>query len=232
MFWPGVSGKFMRFLPVTVFTVLSGSLLYALIFGPSSAPFLARLAAPTNAPNISSTLENGDPRTLNRSRFYARVRGVATRYGLITMIGTITILFSTVWAYGQYGSGLIYFSDGENKFAMVNLRARGNLSVDETNELLREVEERVLQVEGIAHVNAYTELSGRPSRDGGTDRIGSVFLELYDRSDRRMNSKTVLEEVRALTKTLSGCKSSCSLWTWALPPAKTCKLNCPLTTGL
>ena len=34
MFWPGVSGKFMRFLPVTVFTVLSGSLLYALIFGP------------------------------------------------------------------------------------------------------------------------------------------------------------------------------------------------------
>ena len=34
MFWPGVSGEFMRYLPVTVFTVLSGSLLYALMFGP------------------------------------------------------------------------------------------------------------------------------------------------------------------------------------------------------
>ena len=35
MFWPGVMGKFMRYLPVTVFTVLSGSLIYALIFGPT-----------------------------------------------------------------------------------------------------------------------------------------------------------------------------------------------------
>ena len=66
------------------------------------------------------------------------------------------------------------------------------------------MEERVLQVEGIAHVNAYTELSGRPSRDGALIEIGSVFLELYDRSDRRMNSKTVLEEVRALTQDIVG----------------------------
>ena len=139
MFWPGVSGKFMRFLPVTVFTVLSGSLLYALIFGPVIGSIFGK-AGSTNerAQHKLDVLENGDPRTLKSiTGFYARVLGVATRYGLITMIGTITILFSTFWAYGQYGSGLIYFSDGENKFAMVNLRARGNLSVDETNELLR-----------------------------------------------------------------------------------------------
>ena len=34
LFWPGVSGQFMGYLPVTVFTVLIGSLLYALLFGP------------------------------------------------------------------------------------------------------------------------------------------------------------------------------------------------------
>ena len=34
IFWPGIPGKFMRYLPVTVFTVLCGSLLYALVFGP------------------------------------------------------------------------------------------------------------------------------------------------------------------------------------------------------
>ena len=91
------------------------------------------------------------------------------------MLATVAILFSTFWAYGQYGGGLIYFSDGENKFAQVNLRARGNLSVDETNDLLSEVENRILGVEGIAHANAFTVISGQPSRSGGTDRIGSVF---------------------------------------------------------
>ena len=34
MFWPGVSGNFMRYLPVTVFYVLVASLLYALFFCP------------------------------------------------------------------------------------------------------------------------------------------------------------------------------------------------------
>ena len=35
MFWPGVSGQFMSYLPVTVFAVLIGSLFYALLFAPT-----------------------------------------------------------------------------------------------------------------------------------------------------------------------------------------------------
>ena len=206
MFWPGVSGKFMRFLPVTVFTVLSGSLLYALIFGPVIGSIFGKAGSQSErAKNKLQVLENGDPKTLKSiTGLYSRVLSFATRYSIVTLIGTVAVLFSTFWAYGQYGGGLIYFSDGENKFAAVNLRARGNLSVEETNLLLREVEERVLQVEGIAHVNAYTQLSGRPSRDGGTDRVGSIFLELYDRGDRRLNSEAVLERVRERTQDMVG----------------------------
>lgn len=206
MFWPGVSGKFMRFLPVTVFTVLSGSLLYALIFGPVIGSIFGKAGSTDKrAQNKLDVLENGDPRTLKSlTGLYARVLNFATRYGLATMIATIAILFTTFWAYGQYGGGLIYFSNGENKFAQVNVRARGNLSVDETNDLLNEVEERILGVEGIAHANAATVLSGRPSRNGGTDRVGSVFLELYDRSDRRFDSTTVLDEVRRRTEDMVG----------------------------
>ena len=206
MFWPGVSGKFMRFLPVTVFTVLSGSLLYALIFGPVIGSIFGKAGSQSErAKNKLQVLENGDPKTLKSiTGLYSRVLSFATRYSIVTLIGTVAVLFSTFWAYGQYGGGLIYFSDGENKFAVVNLRARGNLSVEETNLLLREVEERVLQVEGIAHVNAYTQLSGRPSRDGGTDRVGSIFLELYDRGDRRLNSEAVLERVRERTQDMVG----------------------------
>ena len=34
IFWPGFTGQFMRFLPITVFIVLSASLVYALIITP------------------------------------------------------------------------------------------------------------------------------------------------------------------------------------------------------
>jgi multidrug efflux pump len=120
------------------------------------------------------------------------------------MAVTLTILFTTFWAYGQYGSGLIYFSQAESKFASVSIRARGNLSVDETNALVKEVEDQVLEIEGIEHLSVRTQLSGQPSRNGGSDRIGSMFVELYDQPQRRNTATEILEEIRARSAKISG----------------------------
>ncbi len=208
MFWPGVSGKFMRFLPVTVFTVLSGSLLYALVFGPAIGAIIGRAGnKDKKAQKKLDILEQGDPRELRSlTGFYARVLGFATRYGLVTMAVTLAILFTTFWAYGQYGSGLIYFSQAESKFASVSIRARGNMSVDETNALIKEVEEQVLEIEGIEHLSVRTQISGQPSRNGGSDRIGSMFIELYDQPQRRNTATEILEEIRARSADISGIK--------------------------
>ena len=46
MFWPGVSGQFMSYLPITVFAVLIGSLFYALLFATVS---YTHLTLPTKA---------------------------------------------------------------------------------------------------------------------------------------------------------------------------------------
>ena len=45
IFWPGVAGQFMSYLPVTVFTVLCGSLCYALFFGPVLGTLFGRPTA-------------------------------------------------------------------------------------------------------------------------------------------------------------------------------------------
>jgi multidrug efflux pump len=42
MFWPGVTGGFMKYLPVTVFAVLAGSLMYALFFAPVLGAMMSR----------------------------------------------------------------------------------------------------------------------------------------------------------------------------------------------
>ena len=207
MFWPGVSGKFMRYLPVTVFTVLSGSLLYALVFGPVIGSIIGKAGSrDRKTTETLQTLETGDPRTLSSlTGLYSRVLAYAARYGILTMALTVGILVTTFWAYGQFGSGLIYFSQAESKFAVVKIRARGNLSVDETNALVREVEDEILDVEGIEHTNSFTQLSGRPSQDGsGVDQIGGIFLELYDEMDRQSGSREILEAIRQRTDKIVG----------------------------
>ena len=61
-FWPGMSGEFMVFLPITVFAVLAGSLLYSLFFGPTLGALFGKVGAvdQTHTRNLH-TLEHGDP---------------------------------------------------------------------------------------------------------------------------------------------------------------------------
>lgn len=206
MFWPGISGKFMRYLPVTVFTVLSGSLLYALIFGPVLGSLFGKAGSrDEKSQETLKQLEEGDPSTLNSiTGWYARLLKAATRYAVVTFLVTLTVLVGTFMAYGTLGKGVIYFSDAEPQYATVSVRARGNLSVDEVNELVREVEQEVLEVEGILSVNSTTLLSGRPSRSGAADRIGNMFLEFHEENERRITGTQILEEIRTRTADIAG----------------------------
>jgi multidrug efflux pump len=206
MFWPGTAGQFMRYLPVTVFTVLTGSLLYALIFGPVLGSLFGRAGSRDKASmETLKQLEEGDPRLLKSiTGLYAKLLSIAARYAVVTMTITIAILITTFWAYGEYGRGMTFFSESEPKYANIAVRARGNLSVDEINELVLEIEQEVLEVEGIQSLNVTTLLTGRPGRNGGMDRIGQMFIELLDENDREMTGTEIFEVIRERTKGYAG----------------------------
>ena len=128
---------------------------------------------------------------------------------------TVTVLFTTFWAYGKYGAGLTFFSDSEPKYANIAVRARGNLSVDEINELVQEVEQEILEIEGIKSLNSSTMLTGTPGRDGGMDRIGRMFLELHDENIRDKTGTEIFEEIREQTKDFAGVSVEIEKWSKA-----------------
>ncbi|MFW6093734.1 MAG: efflux RND transporter permease subunit [Pseudomonadota bacterium] len=206
MFWPGVAGKFMRYLPVTVFTVLSGSLVYALLFGPVIGSLVGRAGArDARAMATLEQLEDGDPtRLAGVTGLYARVLAYASRYALVTLSLVLVVLVGTFWAYAKYGQGMTFFSDSEVKFAQVTVRARGNLSASEVNTLVREVEEEILPIEGIKGINTRTILGGDSRR--GFDRIGGIFVELHDEGERDRKATAIFEEIRRRTAPLAGIK--------------------------
>ncbi len=205
MFWPGISGKFMRYLPVTVFTVLSGSLVYALIFGPVLGSLFGKAGSRDKASmDTLKQLEEGDPTRLrNITGLYARLLELTSRYSLITITGVLVLLVGIFWAYGKFGQGMIFFSDTDPKFANVTIRARGNLSAEEINGLVKEVEAQVLEVDGIRGINTFTSLTGGASRDG-FDRIGRIFIELHDENERDRKGTEIFQEIRDRTAPLAG----------------------------
>ncbi|MEM6707937.1 MAG: efflux RND transporter permease subunit [Pseudomonadota bacterium] len=205
MLWPGVSGKFMSYLPITVFAVLSGSLLYALVFGPVLGSIFGRAGAQDpKSLDALRELEEGDPTKLKTlTGLYAKVLKVSTRYAFTTTTITVLSLFGSFWAYGTFGKGMTFFSDSDPKFAVVTVRARGNLSAGETNALVTEVEEELLQIADIKDLNLFTMLTGGSSRDG-FDRIGQLWLEVVDEDRRDRRTAEIFQEIRDRTQRFAG----------------------------
>ena len=203
IFWPGISGKFMRYLPVTVFAVLSGSLLYALIFGPVLGSLFGRVGSrDTAAVETLKQLEDGDPTKLKSiTGWYARLLRVATRHSWATLAITLAAVFGTITAYGQFGKGMVFFSDSHTPWAVVKVRARGNLSSQEADRLVREVEDLLMEVDAIKDMNAYASPGGGSN---GRDVIGTLFIELHDRNDVDRPPVEVHEEIRLRTRSLAG----------------------------
>ena len=210
MFWPGIPGQFMSYLPVTVFTVLSGSLLYALLFGPVLGTIFGQ---PTvHATALAETLdqlEHGDPTRLSGfTGAYARaMTRVCARP--VSVLGAIALLLITIfWAYGQYGKGTIFFNDTDPQFLTVSVSGRGNFSASEVDKLVRRVEQRMFSVPGIRSMNTQTLLPG--SSGGGpdavADRIGVVFIELTPESDRSQSGFDVIRIIRERTLDLPGLR--------------------------
>ena len=95
------------------------------------------------------------------------------------------------------------FPDVEPEFASIDIRARGDLSTDEKDVLVRQVEAFVLGSEEMESVYAKTGTSG----DGGAeDQIGSISMNFVE-WDQRRPADEILEEIRESVSGLAGVKS-------------------------
>ena len=213
LFWPGVSGQFMGYLPVTVFTVLIGSLLYALLFGPVLGTLFGKPSM-HNADLLRAqrVLEDGDPTQLDSlTGQFARFMVGVCRRPVLTMGVIFSLLISVFWAYGKYNVGTIFFSDADPQFIQVSVLGRGNFAANEVNDLVLEVESEVLQIPGIRFVNTQSLLPGATGGNSGfmgssSDRIGSIFIELVAESQRELGGKAIMSLIRERTDGLAGIK--------------------------
>jgi multidrug efflux pump len=202
VFWPGVTGEFMKYLPLTLIAVLSASLLMALVFVPTLGSLIGRTGAlSVRARERLAAAEVGDLATIGGlAGGYVRFLSRALRHPLLTA-GAVTALLVIVFvAYGRMGHGVEFFPDVEPEFARINIAARGDLSVDEKDALVRQVERRILDMPEFESVYARTGGGGRGSRE---DEIGSISLQLVDWEYRRPAAE-ILAEVRERTADIAG----------------------------
>lgn len=201
--WPGTSGEFMKYLPITLIAVLSASLVMALLFVPTLGAIFGRTGANTeDARRNLTAAETGnlDEVTGITGRYIQFLKRTLKRPWL-NVAGVTGLLILVYVAFFAFGKGVEYFPEVEQPFGMVDIRARGDLSTSERDELVRQVEERVLGMPEIEFLYAKTGASDQ----GAEDQIGTLTLNYVDWSERR-RADEILAEIRERTSDLVGIR--------------------------
>lgn len=186
MFMPGF-GAFIRDMPITVFCVLVGSLIYSLIFAPILGAMFGGLAKQSEEEvNNTRLLESSDPLGLSgASGVYARKinQYLDTPGQTITIILGAIILCIGLWM--QHGKGIVYFPTVAPQFAEVDILARGNLAVDEIRDIAVDAEQKIIEIEEIEMLSVWSNSggSGRSQRGGSPDRVGGMFVDFWAEDD-------------------------------------------------
>ncbi|WP_281245931.1 efflux RND transporter permease subunit [Oceanisphaera psychrotolerans] len=189
LFWPGVVGEFMKYLPATVIICLLASLAMALIFLPTMGGLSRRRTrhrVPVTVPGLN--------------QYRSLLSRLLQRPGL-TLVGTLVLIGLIYAGYARFNLGVEFFPSIEPDSAQLQVRARGDLSVHEKDAILREVEGRL---QGLSEVKAlYARSFAMPDNQMGTDVIGVLQFQFTDWYLRRPAS-AIKDTMLALTGDIPG----------------------------
>ena len=191
IFWPGIMGEFMKFLPITLIATLTASLFMALLFVPTLGGVFGK---PRQMSERSRRrllqMDEGDIEQVDGfTGFYVRVlRGALRHPGKVTLAA---ILFGVLvfTAYGRSGLGVQFFPEVEPEGGNITVRGYGDLSIHEKDALMREVEQRLVGM---------PEIETLYTHSGGREQVGYLRYNLIDWQQRRKASEIIDEMKRRL----------------------------------
>lgn len=188
MFWNSIAGKFMSFLPLTLFFVLGASIFVALIFTPALGSIFARKAAVDEEllAEIAKS-EHGDPREMKGFMgWYARTLTYLGSHPSRTFLGALVIIFAIIFWFGATKHKTEFFFSDDPESVDVYVKARGNLSPEAQDGLVRQVEARLAGIKG---VESFYVRSGGFTSNGGpnsapNDTVGRIRVDFVDYEER------------------------------------------------
>ena len=209
LFWPGVVGEFMKYMPITLIATLSASMLYALVFVPVLGALIAR---PFKEP----------PR--KRDGAYMALVGRAIRHPWIVLMLAVGSLIAVPVIYGKVGKGVEFFPNVEPEYGLLYVKARGNLSIHEKDQLVQLAEARILGWPGVKTVYTRVGAGGGAGNEGPADAIGVIQYEFVDWRERK-NANEILNDLRAAMVGIPGVDIEVSVPAAGPPTGKAIQLR-------
>ena len=103
------------------------------------------------------------------------------------------MIIGVFFLYGNFNAGQEFFTAIESQYGTVEVRAQGNLSIEEQQKITLEVSNIVGEIEGVNQVYAYSNSASFVAfgTDVSRDQISTLLVELYPREERESEEATL-----------------------------------------
>jgi multidrug efflux pump subunit AcrB len=199
MFWPGIMGDFMKYLPITLTLGLLASLFVGLVFNPT----------------ICSVWAGRAPTRRQTDHWFIRGYSRLLRAGLnnpgLTLFLAFCLLVALATLYGKIGKGTEFFPEGDPERAVIDIRAPQGTNIHETDRIARLVEDCIQPCKPwLKHVITNIGSAGGANLNlvasTGGPHLANVTLVFYDFAERERPSIEVIAEIRQAIADIAGAE--------------------------
>ena len=192
LFWPGVVGEFMKYMPITLIATLSASLVVALFFTPTLGALLGRAAT---VPHDDRAKDTGP---------YMRTVHLALRHPGMTLLLALALLIGVQMAYGKLGQRRRVLPQGRAGLrAGGDPRARQPLARREGPAGRARSRSACSKFAGLKTVYTRAGEQPRQSNELGEDTIGVIQFEFADWR-ARPPAHEIMDAIRDKTADIPG----------------------------
>ncbi len=191
--WTGIMGEFMVYLPLTLVVVLLSSLFVAIVVLPV-------LTAVGLRPKPA--VERDEAAEAERSwivRFYRASLEFALRHRWLTTLGSLAMLIGTFMFYGANNHGTEFFPDVEPDRAVITVRAPDGTGLEETDRIVREIEDILLAEPNIETYVAETGISASDFSSSNATNQARITLNFYPHASKALAGETPRKEPSSKT---------------------------------
>ncbi|QED23401.1 efflux RND transporter permease subunit [Candidatus Deianiraea vastatrix] len=211
LFWPGIIGQFMKFIPITIVAVLTASILSALIFVPVLGYMFGSLTKEDEARHkkdeeFVEKSEHGDVLALTGlTGSYINLLNSVLNFPKKFIFIIIMAFFGSVFVYKTIGKGVQFFPIVDANNIQVVLHSGGNVNIDQKISMMKQIEEKLAPLSSEIKI-LYTKVFGNSGNQAGNyadDVAGVIDIELTDWNKRRSSDK-ISEDIMKNLENYSG----------------------------
>lgn len=215
LFWTGIMGEFMKFLPLTVIVVLLASLFVALVINPVLCATLMKVDPDDLDPDALNE-DYDETKNLPQNFVYSAYRyllGLATQTipGAFITIGlAFLVLFATFGMFAANNAGVEFFPKTTPERIKVNVTLAEGSTVEASDRVVRRIEswldDKDIARHVVVAVGAGNNNMATASGGNGTAHQSRVSVEFVEPSEMTTTPDEFILELRSFMDTIPGAE--------------------------